>query len=171
MKRIDKTVYEAQGSVIEGDVTIGADAGIWFNAVIRGDEGSIFIGDRSNVQDNATVHSDPGYDVRIGDYVSVGHNAIVHGASIGDNTIIGMGAIVLDGAKVGKNCMIGAGALVTHGTVIPDNSVAFGTPAKVARAMTDEEIAANKANAIRYVNHARDARTGDLIEAISPSGD
>ena len=160
MKRIDKTVYEAQGSAIEGDVTIGVDTGIWFNAVIRGDEGHIFIGDRSNVQDNATIHSDPGYDVRIGNYVSVGHNAI-----------IGMGAIVLDGAKVGKNCMIGAGALVTHGTEIPDNSVAFGSPAKVVRAMTDEEIAANKANAVRYVNHARDARTGDLIEAISPSGD
>jgi carbonic anhydrase/acetyltransferase-like protein (isoleucine patch superfamily) len=171
MGTVDKTVYEATGSAIIGDVTIGAESSIWFNAVVRGDEASVNIGRRTSIQDNAVVHTDIDCPVIIGDDVSVGHGAIVHGCTIGDNTIVGMGSIVLNGAHVGSNCIIGAGALVTQGTVIPDGSVAFGSPAKIARAITAEEISANKENASLYVGLARDARTNDLIDAISPTGD
>ena len=169
--KIDKTVFEASGSVIEGDVTIGANCGVWYNAVIRGDEDGIEIGANTNIQDNATVHVDPGFPVHIGNGVTVGHNAIVHGCTIGDNTIIGMGAIVLNGAKIGSNCIIGAGALVTEGKEVPDGTVWFGSPAKQAREMTAEDIAANKHNAKIYVGLARDARTVDLIEAVNPDGE
>lgn len=171
MSKIASTVYEAAGSAIEGDVTIGEESSLWFNAVVRGDEDSIVIGKRTSIQDNATVHEEAGYPVVIGDDVSIGHNAIVHGCTIGDNSLIGMGAIVLDGAKIGKNCIIGAGALVTHNTEIPDGHMAFGSPAKVVRACTAEEIAANKHNAKVYVDLAREARTSSLIEAVSPSGE
>lgn len=171
MGTVDKTVYEATGSAIIDDVTIGAESSIWFNAVVRGDEASVNIGRRTSIQDNAVVHTDIDCPVIIGDDVSVGHGAIVHGCTIGDNTIVGMGSIVLNGAHVGSNCIIGAGALVTQGTVIPDGSVAFGSPAKIARAITAEEISANKENASLYVGLARDARTNDLIDAISPTGD
>lgn len=171
MTKIARTVYEAVGSAIEGDVTIGEESSVWFNAVIRGDEDRIAIGARSNIQDNATVHEDAGYPVVIGDDVTIGHNAIVHGCTIGDNSLIGMGAIILNGAKIGRDCIIGAGALVTQGTEIPDGSMAFGSPAKVVRACTEEEIAANSKNARVYVDLAREARTGDLIDAVSPGGE
>ena len=171
MATIDKTVYEAEGSAIIGDVTIGPDSSVWFNAVLRGDEANIVVGARTSIQDCAVVHTDVDYPVKIGDGVTVGHGAIVHGCEVGDNTIIGMGSIVLNGAKIGKNCIIGAGALVTGGKEIPDGSVAFGNPAKIVREITPEEIEANKLNASRYVDMARDARTSDLIEAISPAGD
>ena len=171
MSTIDNTVYEASGSAIVGDVTIGADSSMWFNAVVRGDEAGVVIGQRTSIQDNATVHTDIDCPVKIGDDVSVGHGAIVHGCTIGDNTIIGIGAIVLNRANIGSNCIIGAGALVTQDTVIPDGSVAFGSPAKVARKIAPDEIAANKKNACIYVELARDARTNDLIDAVSPAGD
>ena len=120
----DGQVFQAAGSVITGDVTIGRDCGVWYNAVIRGDEVDIHIGDRTNIQDNAVVHGDPGNPVHIGSGVTIGHGAIVHGCSIGDNSLIGMGAIILNGARIGRDCIIGAGALVTQGTEIPDGSVA-----------------------------------------------
>jgi carbonic anhydrase/acetyltransferase-like protein (isoleucine patch superfamily) len=157
MLTIDKSVYLAKGSVAAGDVTIGKDSSVWYNAVIRGDEAPIFIGDRTNIQDNAVVHVDAGLPVTIGSGVTVGHGAIVHSCSIGDDTLIGMGAIVLNGAMIGKNCIIGAGALVTQGTEIPDNSVAFGNPARVKHAITDEAIAANKKNADVYAELAKKA--------------
>lgn len=171
MTKIDNTVFEASGCVITGDVTIGANCGIWHNAVIRGDEDGIEIGANTNVQDNATIHVDPGFPVRIGTGVTIGHNSIVHGCTIGDNALIGMGAIVLNGAKVGKDCIIGAGALVTEGKEIPDGTVWFGSPAKQAREMTEDDIAANRHNAAVYVELARDARTEDLIEAVNPDGE
>lgn len=105
----------------------------------------------SNVQDNVTIHTDKDYPVRIGEYVSIGHNAVVHGCTIGDNTVIGMGAILLNGAVIGKNCIIGAGALVTQGMHISDNTIAFGNPAKCIRNMTPEEIAHNTRNAKHYI--------------------
>ena len=157
MITIDKSVYLAKGSIVTGDVTIGRDCGIWYNAVIRGDEAPIFIGDRSNVQDNAVVHVDESQPVTIGSGVTIGHGAIVHSCSIGDDTLIGMGAIILNGAMIGKNCIIGAGALVTQGTEIPDNSVAFGNPAKVKHSITDEALAASKKNAEVYVALAKKA--------------
>lgn len=171
MGSIDKTVYEADGSAIVGDVTIGHDCGIWFNAVLRGDENGIELGPRTNIQDCAVVHTDVDHPVKIGAGVTVGHGAIVHGCEIGDNTIIGMGAIVLNGAKVGSNCIIGAGSIITEGKEIPAGSVAYGSPAKVVREITPEEIEANKVNASRYVEMARDARTVNLIDALSPAGE
>lgn len=149
---IEKQVFIAPGAYVGGDVTLGNEIGIWYNAVIRGDSGSIEIGSHSNVQDNCTVHTDPGHKVTIGKGVSIGHNAVVHGCTIGDNTVIGMGSIILNGAVVGKNCIIGAGALVTGKTVIPDNSMAFGNPAKVVRQLTDAEVEANRHNAEHYVD-------------------
>ena len=140
-------VFQAAGSVITGDVTIGRDCGVWYNAVIRGDEVDIHIGDRTNIQDNAVVHGDPGNPVWIGSGVTIGHGAIVHGCSIGDNSLIGMGAILLNGARIGRDCIIGAGALVTQGTEIPDGSVAFGNPARIRGQMSPEAVAENRRNA------------------------
>ena len=125
--------------------------GIWYNAVVRGDMEGITIGDNSNVQDNCTLHTGNGYALTIGNGVTIGHNAIVHGCTVGDNTVIGMGSILLNGAKVGKNCIIGAGALVTGKMEIPDNSMAFGNPAKVIRNLTEAEIEDNRENAEEYV--------------------
>lgn len=147
----EKQIFIAPGAYVGGDVTLGNQIGIWYNAVVRGDSGSITIGDKSNVQDNCTIHTDPGHNVVIGEKVTIGHNAIVHGCTIGDNTIVGMGSILLNGAVIGKNCIIGAGALVTGKTVIPDNSLAFGNPAKVIRQLTDDEIESNHKNALHYV--------------------
>ena len=147
----EKQIFIAPGAYVGGDVTLGNQIGIWYNAVVRGDSGSITIGDKSNIQDNCTIHTDPGYNVVIGKKVTIGHNAIVHGCTIGDNTIVGMGSILLNGAVIGKNCIIGAGALVTGKTVIPDNSLAFGNPAKVIRQLTDDEIESNHKNALHYV--------------------
>lgn len=154
---IPETAYVAPGAVVLGDVTVGTDVGIWYNAVVRGDRGPIVIGNSSNIQDNCVVHVDDGYDVVLGKNVTVGHGAILHGCRIGDNTLIGMGAIVMNGAKIGNNCVIGAGALVTQGMEIPDHSLAFGNPAKIKRGVTEEEIQANLRNAKIYVEEARDA--------------
>lgn len=144
-------IFLAPGAHVVGDVTLGDNVGIWYNAVVRGDTGSIFIDDNSNVQDNSTLHTDAGHSVHIGKGVSVGHNAVVHGCTIGDNTVVGMGSILLSGAVVGRNCIIGAGALVTGKMVIPDNSVAVGSPTKVIRQMTEDEIVENRKNAEHYI--------------------
>ena len=146
-----KNVYIAPGAYVVGDVSLGESVGIWYNAVVRGDTNAIFIGTNSNVQDNATLHTDAGFQVHVGEGVTIGHNAIVHGCTVGDNTVIGMGSIILSGAKIGRNCIIGAGSLVTGKMCIPDNSLAFGNPAKVVRMVTEEEIEANKQNATHYV--------------------
>lgn len=148
---IPTSAHIASNAVIKGDVTIGDNVSIWYGAVVRCEEGSITIGDRSNIQDNAVIHLDPGDKVIIGSDVTVGHGAIVHGCTIGDNTVVGMGAIVLNHATVGSNCIIGAGAVVTGGVTIPDGSMVLGVPAKVVRQLTPEEIEHNKANARHYV--------------------
>lgn len=158
MADIDSSVYMAKGSFAVGDVTIGRDCGIWYNAVVRGDEAPVRIGERSNVQDNAVLHVDAGMPLTIGKGVTIGHGAIVHSCTIGDDTLIGMGAIILNRAKIGSNCIIGAGSLVTQGTEIPDNSVAFGNPAKVRKEITPEAIAATKKNADVYVELAHRAK-------------
>ena len=143
-------------TMVQGDVTIGENSGIWYNAVVRGDRDSIVIGKESNIQDNAVVHLGSGYPVEIGDHVTIGHGAIVHGCKIGDNTMIGMGAILMNGCKIGKNCIIGAGALVTQNVEIPDNSLVVGNPGKVKRAVTEEEIRWNLENAQLYVDEAQE---------------
>ena len=137
-------------------VAIGENSGIWYNAVVRGDRDSIVIGRESNIQDNAVVHLGSGYPVEIGDHVTIGHGAIVHGCKIGDNTMIGMGAILMNGCKIGKNCIIGAGALVTQNVEIPDNSLVIGNPGKVKRAVTEEEVRWNLENAQLYVDEAQE---------------
>lgn len=140
-----------QGAVVVGDVTLSNEVSVWYNAVLRGDVAPIVVGCRSNIQDNVTVHTAEGYPVIIEENVSVGHGAILHGCSIGENTVVGMGAIVLNGAKVGKNCILGAGTLITQNTVIPDNSLVIGFPGKVKRFVTEDEIQANRDNAAHYV--------------------
>ena len=146
-----KKIFIAPGAHVLGDVILGENVGIWYNAVVRGDTNSITIEDNSNVQDNTTVHTDSDFQVHIGKGVTIGHNAVIHGCTIGDNTVIGMGSILLSGAVVGANCIIGAGSLVTGKMRIPDNSLAFGNPAKVVRAVTAEESKANQENAAHYV--------------------
>ena len=148
---MNEKIFIAPGAHVVGDVHLGENVGIWYNAVVRGDTNSITIGDNTNVQDNTTVHTDSDFPVHIGKCVTIGHNAIVHGCTIGDNTVIGMGSILLSGAVIGENCIIGAGSLITGKMRIPDNSIAFGNPAKVIRAVTTEEIRANQENATHYV--------------------
>lgn len=146
-----KNNWIAPGAHVIGDVLMGENIGIWYNAVVRGDANTIVIGDNTNIQDNTTVHTDADYPVSIGKGVTIGHNAVIHGCTIGDNTVIGMGSIVLSGALIGCNCIIGAGALVTGKMRIPDNSLAFGNPAKVVRTVSDDEITSNRENALHYV--------------------
>ena len=138
-----------------GDVTLGQDASVWYNAVVRGDDAAIKIGDRSNIQDGCVLHIDRFHPLTVGNDVSVGHGAVLHGCTIGDGTLIGMGSTVLNDAVVGKNCIIGAGSLVTQGTVIPDGHLAFGNPAKVRRPLTEEEMKGNLFNAKVYVEMAK----------------
>ena len=130
---IDESCFVAENASVIGDVQIGRKSSVWFGAVIRGDEDCIEIGENSNIQDNAVLHCNIGHPIKIGNFVTVGHNAIVHGASIGDNVIIGMGAIIMDGAEIGSNSMIGAGAVCTENMIIPNGSVAVGIPAKVIK--------------------------------------
>ena len=136
---IDLSANIVKESVILGDVSIGENSTVLFHAVLRGDDDSISVGKCSNIQDNCTVHADRGYPAVIGDCVTVGHNAVVHGCTVGDGSLIGMGAIVLNGAQIGKECLIGAGSVVLEGTVIPDGCLAVGCPAKVKRSLTEEE--------------------------------
>jgi len=154
-EKIHSSVWIADGAVVVGDVTLHANVSVWFNAVLRGDTESLSIGEDTNIQDGAIGHADPDYPLIIGRGVTVGHGAIVHGARIGDNTLIGMGAIVLNGAQIGANCIVGAGALVPQNKRIPDNTLVLGSPARVIREMTPEDIAANRRSASDYVRKAR----------------
>lgn len=151
---IKENVFVAPGAVVYGDVTLHEGVNVWFHAVIRAEEGKIVVGEGSNVQDGCVIHVDKGTEVNIGTDVTIGHNAIVHGCTVGDNTIVGMGAIVMNHAVIGKNCLVAAGALVTEHTVIPDNSLVMGSPARIKRALTPEEIAHNRYNAEHYVKEA-----------------
>lgn len=150
-EKISVTASIAAGAVIYGDVAVGDYTSILFHAVLRGDDDSITVGRCSNIQDNATVHTARGYPTVIGDHVTVGHNAIVHGCTIGDASLIGMGAIVLNGAKIGKNCLIGAGSVVLENQEIPDGSLAVGNPAKVRRTLTEQEKYKIYENSMAYV--------------------
>lgn len=153
---IAESAFLAPDAVILGDVHIGEDCSIWFHAVIRAESEEIRIGEGGNIQDNAVVHVDQGHPVTIGNYVTVGHGAIIHGCCIGDNTLIGMGAILLNGASIGKNCIIGAGALVTQNTIVPDNSMVIGSPACVKRQVLDQEVENNKRNAETYIKEGKE---------------
>lgn len=162
MEMLEKAegVYIAQSADITGDVKLEKDSSVWYQAVLRADHDSISVGRGTNIQDGCVLHVDEGYPVQIGEYVTVGHGAILHGCSVGNNSLIGMGAIVLNGAVVGKNCIIGAGALVTQGTVIPDGMMALGSPAKVRRPLSEEEIRENEKSAMDYIACAKEHFSG-----------
>ena len=146
----DGRYWIAENASIIGRVRLKADASVWFGAVLRGDNEWIEIGERTNIQDNCTLHTDPGFPLTIGSGCTIGHNAILHGCSIGDNTLIGMGAILLNGAKIGSNCVVGAGALVVEKMVIADNSVVVGMPARMIREADEAMINFNQRSAEVY---------------------
>lgn len=152
---IHDDAFIADGARIVGDVTLAAGASVWYNAVLRGDSAGIRIGVASNVQDNVSIHVDVEHPVIVGARVSIGHNAVVHGCTIGDGSLIGMGAVVLSGAVIGAGCLIAGGAVVLGGTVVPDGSLVAGVPAKVRRALSDEERAGLLRNADVYLDHKR----------------
>lgn len=153
---VDKSVFVAKGAQIIGKVTIKENSSVWFNAVIRGDSSTIELGKNTNVQDNAVIHTSRKSKVVVGDNVTIGHGAIVHGCTIGSNVLIGMGSILLDNVVIGDNCIIGAGSLVTQNKVIPDGSLVYGNPAKIVRNITQEEIEHIIWNANDYVNEAKE---------------
>lgn len=134
----DNRCYIAETAAVVGRVRIGIDVSIWFGAVLRGDNEPIEIGNRTNIQDNCALHTDPGFPLTIGTECTIGHAAILHGCTIGDSSMVGMGAIVMNGAKVGANCLVGAGALVSEGSVFPDGSLIVGTPARVIRPIDEK---------------------------------
>lgn len=143
-----------------GDVEIADDVGIWFGSTLRGDKEPIKIGRRTNIQENCVFHTDPGFPVEVGEGCTIGHKAMIHGCTIGENTLVGMNATILNGAKIGKNCLIGAGALVAEGKEIPDNSLVVGIPGKVVRTLSDAAIRALKNSADQYVENAKRFKQG-----------
>ncbi len=153
-EQVAPSVFIAPGAVVVGDVTLAAEVNIWFNAVLRGDTAPLCVGQGSNVQDGAVVHADPGFPAVIGTGCTVGHNAIVHGARVGDNTLVGMGAILLNGVCVGQDSVVGAGALLTQGKQFPPASLVLGSPARVIRSLSADEIEGNRASARAYVAKA-----------------
>ena len=148
---IHPSAFIAPNATVLGDVTIGRDASVWYNCVLRGDINRIVVGEGSNIQDGSVLHLTAELECFIGDYVTVGHMAVVHACKIGNECLIGMGAIVLDGAELGERCIVGAGALITQGKIIPPGSMVLGSPAKVVRALTDDEQSGLREWAARYV--------------------
>jgi len=160
---VDPTAFVAQSAEVAGSVTLAAGTTVWFSATIRGDIAPIVVGANSNVQDGAVLHCDVGVPCVLGEGVTVGHGAILHSATVGDNVVIGMGSIVL-AATIGRDSIVGAGALVTNGKTFPPRSLILGSPAKVARELTDAEVAANRENARHYVELGKTA-AADYREA------
>lgn len=157
---VSHSSWVAPNAVIAGPVALHEETGIWYSATVRSESESIVVGAHSNVQDSATVHADPGFPVDIGAWVTVGHNAVVHGCTIGEGSLIGAGAVILNGAVIGAECLIAAGALVPQGMSVPPRSLVAGVPAKVRRALTDDEILANRRNTENYCELARLHRAG-----------
>ena len=151
LKREGKN-WIAPNATIIGDIVIKNDASIWFNAVLRGDIEQIIVDEGSNIQDGSVLHTDPGCPLTIGKRVTVGHMVMLHGCTIGDNTLVGIGSIILNKAKVGSNCIIGANSLITENKIIPDNSLVLGSPGKVVREITKEESNYIKENTEEYIN-------------------
>jgi len=147
-----KKIYMAPSAVVTGQVTLGENVSIWHGAVLRGDSGRITVGDGTNIQEGCVLHE----ETTVGEGCTVGHRAILHGCTVGNNCLIGMGAIVLDGAVLGDDCIVGAGALVTGKTVAPQGSLLLGSPAKIVKNVTQEQIAANKTSAQHYIQLARE---------------
>ena len=155
-----KDAYVADSAQVMGDVIVGEGASLWFGVVARGDSETLTIGRGSNVQDGSVLHADPGKPLVLGENVSVGHMVMLHGCTVGDGTLIGIGAIVLNGAKIGKNCIVGAGSLVTEGKEFPDGSMIMGSPAKVMRQLEAPQIAGLQGIARHYRENAERFRAG-----------
>lgn len=152
--------WVAESAIVIGSVVLGNDASVWYNAVLRGDNEPIVIGEGSNVQDGAVLHTDPGCPLTLGRFVTVGHKVMLHGCEIGDHSLVGINAVILNRARIGRNCIIGANALVTEGKQIPDNSLVLGAPGKVVRELTEPDLAGVRAGAEHYVANARRFRAG-----------
>ena len=157
---IDATAWVADNAQVIGNVTLGEDVSVWFGVVARGDTSSIVIGKGSNIQDNSVLHADHGMPLVIGENVTVGHQVMLHGCTVGDGSLIGIGAIVLNGAIIGRHCLVGAGALVTEGKEFPDGTLIIGSPAKAARQLSPEQIEGLKMSAQHYVNNAARYKAG-----------
>lgn len=153
--QVHPEAYVVDNASVIGRVSLGAHVGVWFNAVIRGDNEAITVGDGSNVQDGAVLHADPGFPLVIGRGVTVGHQAMVHGCTIGDGSLIGIQAVVMNGAVLGKECLVGAGAVVTEGKTFPDRSLILGSPAKAVRQLSDEHVT--------MLRHAADSYSSRIV--------
>ncbi|MET0210441.1 MAG: gamma carbonic anhydrase family protein [Burkholderiaceae bacterium] len=148
---IDPSAFVADTATLVGRVRLAANASVWFGTTLRGDNEPITIGENSNVQEGTVMHTDPGYPLEIGKNVTIGHQAMLHGCTVGDGSLIGIQAVVLNGARIGKGCLVGAGALVTEGKEFPDHSLILGSPAKVVRTLTQEDLLRLEGNAANYV--------------------
>lgn len=157
---IAETAWVADSAQVMGDVTLADDANVWFGVVIRGDTAPITVGRGSNIQDQSVLHADLGFPCTVGEGVTVGHQVVLHGCTVGDGSLIGIGAVVLNGAKIGKGCLVGAGALVTEGKEFPDGAMILGSPARVVRQLTPEQLEGLRQSAEHYVANARRFRTG-----------
>ena len=158
--RIADTAWVADSAVVIGNVELAAEASIWFGAVLRGDTETLTIGRRSNVQDGSVLHADHGFPLVLGEGVTIGHQVMLHGSSIGDGSLVGIQAVVLNGARIGRHCLVAAGAVVTEGKEFPDGSLIMGAPARVVRPLTPEQIEGLKESAQHYVDNARRYRDG-----------
>jgi carbonic anhydrase/acetyltransferase-like protein (isoleucine patch superfamily) len=158
--RLAPTAWVAESAEVIGNVELAEGASIWFGVILRGDNEPMRIGRNSNVQDGSMIHSDPGFPVTLGENVTIGHHVMLHGCSIGDGSLIGMKSVVLNGARIGRNCLVGANSLVTEGKEFPDGSMILGSPAKVVRALTPEQIAGLARPATHYVENAERFRAG-----------
>jgi carbonic anhydrase/acetyltransferase-like protein (isoleucine patch superfamily) len=152
---IDPSAYVAESASVIGKVTLAANATVWFGVTLRGDNERITIGENSNVQDGATMHTDMGYPLTLGKNVSIGHQAMLHGCTVGDGSLIGIQAVILNGAKIGKGCLVGAGALVTEGKEFPDHSLIVGMPAKAIRTLTQDDLDRLQNNADGYAQRGK----------------
>jgi carbonic anhydrase/acetyltransferase-like protein (isoleucine patch superfamily) len=170
--QIHPTAWLAPSAIVVGDVTLDAEVGVWFHASLRGDMEAIHIGPRSNIQEGAIFHADPGYPAIVGSDVTIGHGALVHGATIGNQTVIGMRAVLLNGATIGANSLVGAGALITEHKVFPAGVLIVGAPAKVVRELTPAEIAKHQRAVALYVLRAQAFRRGLTLPAsYQPGGE
>ncbi len=155
---VDSSAFIADSAQVMGDVKLCAHASLWFGVIARGDTDRIHVGERSNVQDGSVLHADEGVPLVIGDNVSVGHKVMLHGCTIGDGSLIGIGAVVLNNARIGRNCLVGAGALVTEGKEFPDGSMILGSPARVVKTLSEDQIAGMHHIAQHYVDNAQTYR-------------
>lgn len=156
---IDPSAFVADTATVLGKVTLGSNASVWFGVTLRGDNERITIGANSNVQEGSVMHTDMGYPLEIGENVSIGHQAMLHGCTVGDGSLIGIQAVILNGARIGKGCLVGAGALVLEGKEFPDHSLILGSPAKAVRTLTEEDLLRLQANAAGYVARSQHYKT------------